>query len=118
VRLEVEDALIALERSRAAYQAALDSSRYQEESLSAEQEKYAVGLSTTFLIIQYQSQVAQARSTEVAARGAYAKARVQLERALGLTLDNNNVSISDAWRGTISRAPDPLPPPAADASKP
>ncbi|HVZ32023.1 MAG TPA: TolC family protein, partial [Polyangiaceae bacterium] len=47
VRLEVEDALIALERSRAAYQAAVDTTKYQVQSLEAEQEKFAVGLSTT-----------------------------------------------------------------------
>ena len=111
-RLEVEDALIALERSRAAYQAAADSARYQQESLAAEQEKFAVGLSTTFLIIQYQSQLAQARSTEVAARGSYAKARVALDRALGLTLDRNNVSVDEAYRGQISRPPGAPPPPA------
>ncbi|HEX8985885.1 MAG TPA: TolC family protein [Bryobacteraceae bacterium] len=110
-RLEVEDALIALERSRAAYQAAADSARYQEQSLAAEQEKFAVGLSTTFLIIQYQSQLAQARSTEVAARGAYAKARVALDHAVGLTLDRNNVSVDEAYRGQMSR-PASTPPPA------
>jgi outer membrane protein len=110
-RLEVEDALISLERSRAAYAAAVDSTRYQEQSLAAEQEKYAVGLSTTFLIIQYQSQLAQARSTEVAARGAYAKAQAVLDRAVGLTLDHNNVSVEDAYRGQVARPPSTLPQP-------
>ncbi len=117
VRLEVEDALITLQRSRAAYSAAVDSSRYQEQSLAAEQEKFAVGLSTTFLIIQYQSQLAQARSTEVAARGAYAKAKVALDRALGVTLDNNNIVLDEVYRGRMSRQPSPLPPPAS-APKP
>jgi outer membrane protein TolC len=110
-RLEVEDALIALERSRAAYAAARDSARYQEQSLAAEQEKFSVGLSTTFLLIQYQSQLAQARSTEVAARGAYAKARVLLDHALGITLDRNNVAVDEAFRGQMTRPPSALPQP-------
>jgi outer membrane protein TolC len=110
-RLEVEDALISLERSRAAYAAAVDTTHYQEQSLAAEQEKFAVGLSTTFLIIQYQSQLAQARSTEVAARGAYAKARAVLDRAVGLTLDRNQVSVDDAYRGQVARPPSTLPQP-------
>jgi outer membrane protein TolC len=114
-RLEVEDALIALNRLRTAYGAAVDTARYQEESLAAEQEKFAVGLSTTFLIIQYQSQVAQARSTEVAARGAYAKARVNLDHALGMTLDYNNISIEDTYRGRMSTPRGALPPAAAPA---
>jgi outer membrane protein len=118
VRLEVEDALIAIERSRAAYQAAVESRQYQEQSLAAEQERFAVGLSTTFLIIQYQSQVAQARSTEVVARGAYAKARVQLEYAIGRTIENNNISIDEAWRGQLSRPPTPIPATLPQPSRP
>ena len=109
-RLEVEDALVALQRSRAAYDAAVETRVYQEQSLAAEQERFAVGLSTTFLLIQYQSMLAQARSTEVAARGACAKALVALERATGRTLEDYGVSIEEAWRGQVSRSPTPIPP--------
>jgi outer membrane protein len=105
VRLEVEDALISLERSRAAYEAAVQTRILQEQSLQAEQEKYAVGLSTTYLLVQYQSFLAQARSTEVAARGAYAKAKVALQRATGMTLDENGISVDDAYRGAAARTP-------------
>jgi outer membrane protein len=110
VRLEVEDALIALQRTGAAYQAAVETRTFQQQSLAAEQEKFAVGLSTNFLIIQYQGQLAQARSTEVAARGAYAKARVALEYAVGRTLEDNNIQVGEAYRGEVSKPPSPLPP--------
>lgn len=53
IRVEVEDAIIALRRSRSAYDAALQTRMLQEQSLAIEQEKYAVGLSTNFLVIQY-----------------------------------------------------------------
>jgi outer membrane protein len=109
VRLEVEDALVSLERSRAAYEAAVQARTFQEQSLAAEQEKFQVGLSTTFMIIQYQSFVAQARSTEVATRGAYAKARVALQRAIGRTLDENGISVDEAFRGQVSQPPAALP---------
>ncbi len=109
VRLEVEDAVIGLERSRAAYEAAVLTRQLQEQSLAAEQKRYAVGLSTTFLVIQYQNFVAQARSTEVAARGAWAKARTALDRAMGVTLEVNGVSIEEAYRGRVSRPPAPIP---------
>jgi outer membrane protein TolC len=46
--------------------------------------------------MQYQSFVAQARSTEVAARNVYAKAKTALERALGQTLDRNNITLDTA----------------------
>ncbi len=109
VRLEVEAALVGLERSRSAYEAAVQARTLQEQSLAAEQEKFEVGLSTTFMIIQYQSFVAQARSTEVATRGAYAKARVALQRAIGRTLDENGISVDEAFRGQVSRPPAALP---------
>ena len=109
VRLEIENALIALARSREALQAATQVRTLQEESLGLEREKFKVGLSTTFLITQYQSFVAQARSSEVAARSAWIKAHDALERAMGHTLDANGVSIDEAVHGKVARPPDPLP---------
>jgi outer membrane protein len=103
IRAEVEDALIALQRTRAAYEAATTTTKLQVESLAIEQEKFDVGLSTNFLVIQYQSYVAQARSTEVAALDAYAKAKVQYERSTGLTLNIHNVSIDDAFKGVVRK---------------
>jgi len=107
IRVEVEDAVIALQRTRAAYEAATETRKLQEQSLEIEQEKFNVGLSTNFLVIQYQGYVAQARSTEVAALDAYAKAKAQLERAAGLTLTKHNVSIEEAFRGQVSRVSTP-----------
>lgn len=96
-RLEVEDALIAQRRAKAAYEAAIQARVYQEESLKAEQAKFDVGASTSYLVIQFQSFLAQARSTEVAARGAYVKARAALQRATGTILTDYHISV-DAVR--------------------
>jgi outer membrane protein len=112
IRAEVEDALIALQRTRAAYEAATQTTRLQEQSLEIEQEKFDVGLSTNFLVIQYQSYLAQARSTEVAALDAYAKAKVQYERSIGSTLTDHNVSIDEAFKGVVQRVSTPAIPPA------
>ena len=101
VRLEVEDALVALQRARDSYDAAVEVRKLQEQSLSIEQERYDVGLSTTFLVLQYQSYLAQARTTEIAAKSVYAKARTALNRAIGVTLVINNVSVSDAILGKV-----------------
>jgi outer membrane protein TolC len=95
----VEDALIALQRTRAAYDAAVETRKLQEQSLEIEQERFDVGLSTNFLVIQYQSYVAQARSTEVAARGAYAKAWTQLDSVMGTILQVHNITLEDAYKG-------------------
>jgi outer membrane protein TolC len=109
VRLQVEDAVIALERSRASYEAAVQTRVLQERALADEQKRFAVGLSTTYLVIQYQSYLAQARSTEVASKDARAKAVVALERALGLTLVKNGITLAEAYEGKMSRPPSALP---------
>ncbi len=109
VRLEVEAALIALQRSRSAYDAAAEARKLQEQSLKIELEKYENGVSTSFLVMQYQSFLAQARSTEVAAKSVYAKARTALERALGMTLQNHDIRLDEAFHGKVSRRPDAPP---------
>jgi outer membrane protein len=72
----------------------------QEESLEAEQIKFMEGASTSFFVIQYQSYVAQARSTELAAKGAYLKARAAMQRATGSILDDNGISFDAAKRAS------------------
>jgi len=100
-RLEVEDALIAMRRARASYEAAVEARKLQQESLEAEQAKFDVGASTAFFVIQYESLLAQAKSTEVAAKSSYVKARAALQRAMGTILDENHISIDAAIRGKM-----------------
>ena len=98
-QLEVEDALVAMRKARASYEAALQTQSLQQESLEAEQSKFQVGASTSFFIIQYESYLAQARSTVVVAKGAYLKALAALQRAVGTILDDHQVAIDQAIRG-------------------
>jgi outer membrane protein TolC len=103
VRLEVADAYVAMQQARAAYEAAVESRILQEQSVKVEQETFDVGLATNYLVIQHQTYLAQARSTEVAAKGAYAKAMIALDRATARTLEANEVSIQEAQNGRVSR---------------
>ncbi len=50
-------------------------------------------------MIQYESLLAQAKSTEVAAKSSYVKARAALQRATGTILDENRISIDAAIKG-------------------
>jgi outer membrane protein TolC len=100
-RLEVEDALIAMRRARASYEAAVEARKYQQESLDAEQTKFEVGASTVFFVNQYESQLAQAKSAEVVAMSSYVKARAALQRATGTILDEHNVSVEAAEKGAV-----------------
>jgi hypothetical protein len=51
---------------------------------------------------------------KVSAGSAYSKAKVTLDFATGQTFTNNNISLSEAFRGSVSRPPNPIPevPPA------
>jgi outer membrane protein len=110
VRVDVQNAVIALQQSRATYQAAAKTRVFREQTLDAEQKKYALGASTIFNVILIQRDVVTSQSAEVAALGSYSKAKVQLDVATGQTLNNNNISIGEAFRGVVSRPPSPLPP--------
>lgn len=109
VRVDVQNALIALQQARARYQAAEKSRALQEQTLDAEQKKYALGASTVYLVIQAQRDLATAESTRVTALSAYARARTQLDLATGQTLDANSIQIDEAMRGSVSKQPSPIP---------
>lgn len=109
LRVDIQNAVIAIQQARARYQASVKQRVLQEQTLDAEQKKYALGASTIFFIIQYQRDLAQAQSNEVAAMGAYVKAKTELERVTGQTLDVNNIDVTEAMAGKVSRPPDPLP---------
>ena len=83
----------------------------QEQTLDAEQKKFALGASTIYNVILAQRDLANAQSTEVAAMNNYGKARVELDRSTGQTLDNNNISMREAFEGVVARAPGPVPAP-------
>jgi len=110
VRMDVHNALIALQQSRATYMAANKTRVFREQTLDAEQKKYALGASTIFNVILVQRDLAAAQSAEVNALSSYSRAKVQLSMATGQTLNNNNISIGEAFRGSVSRPPATLPP--------
>ena len=72
--------------------------------MSAERDKFSVGASTNFLVIQQQTYLAQARSTEVATRSVWIKARIALDRALGDLLVKNGISYEQAVGGALTAA--------------
>jgi outer membrane protein TolC len=108
-QLEVDAALAALRRARAAYDAAVKTRMLQAQSLEVEQVRYEAGVDTAFFVIQYQSYLAQARSTEVVSKANYFKARAALDRAVGASLEKNNISVDEAYHGKVSRPPTPPP---------
>jgi len=109
VRVDVQNAVIALSQARAQYQAAVKGRVLQEQTLDADQKKLALGATTVYQVIQDQRDLTTAAAAEVTAQATYAGARVQLDVATGSTLDANNVEIDEAKSGRVARAPNPPP---------
>lgn len=109
VRVEVQNAMIGLQQARAQYASAVKARILQEQTVDAEQKKLAVGASTSYNVILTQRDLVTAESNLVVAETAYAKAKVEMDRATGQTLNNNDISLDEAFRGVVSRPPNPIP---------
>jgi outer membrane protein TolC len=109
VRIEVQNAVIGLQQNRARLEAARSARTLQEQALDAEQKKFNLGASTIYLVIQAQRDLATAQSAEVAALGAYMKARVEMDRATGQTITKNGIILEEAYQGQVSKPPQALP---------
>ncbi len=105
ISIEVRNAQFGVEQNRASVASAQAAVDYAKQSLDAEQKKYQFGTSTTTAVLQNRSALANAESTLLSAMAAYEKSRIELDRATGVLLDNEGVSIDDAVRGEVTRLP-------------
>ncbi len=101
IRQDVETAVVALQTAQAAYEAATQSRDYQAQLLDAERDKLSVGQSTDLAVLQNEAYLAQAKSTEIAARSNWKKAQISLDHALGDLLEKNHIELDDAIRGQL-----------------
>lgn len=105
VRIEVRNAQFSVQQNRANVAAGEAAAELARQSLDAEQKKYALGASTTTLVLQAQRDLTQAQSNLVAAKAAYEKSRVELDRSTGLTLTQNGILLNDAVSGQVTQMP-------------
>jgi outer membrane protein TolC len=103
VAVDVSNQIVGLQQARARYQAAVRNRVLQEQLLDAEQKRFGLGASTSFLVVQQQRDLATAQSTEVASLVAYSNARIALDQTLGTTLKTNNISVEEAQSGRVNR---------------
>lgn len=75
-----------------AYGAARD---LAEQKLRAEEAKFKAGLSSNYFVLQYQRDLAQARSLELRAIIDYNLANSLLDRILGISLQTRNINLAD-----------------------
>jgi len=100
VVVDVQNAQITLQQSRAALTAAQKARVLQEQTLDAEQRKLQLGASTIFVVVQSQQQLSAAAAAEVRAAANLVEAKVNFERAMGRTLEVNSITVANALSGT------------------
>jgi outer membrane protein TolC len=105
INLQVRNAAFALQQARAGVESARAARDYAVQSLDAEQKKYALGASTSYLVLQQQSNSTQAASNYVAALSTYEKARVVLDQVTATILERNGISMEDAASGRVNHPP-------------
>jgi hypothetical protein len=108
IAVDLSNQVIGLQQARVRYQAAVRNRILSQQLLDAEQKKFALGVSTTFTVVQQQRDLAAAQSSEVASLVAYSNARIGLDQTVGQTLEQNHISVREALDGKIQR-PSTLP---------
>jgi outer membrane protein TolC len=103
VRVEVKNAVIALQQARARYETAVATSQLAKETLEAEQNRFRFGESTIALVVQSQRDVTNDQSLEVQAMANYTHAQIAFDQAVGRTLDINHIEIGEAVAGHVVR---------------
>jgi outer membrane protein TolC len=93
VAQDVRQSARSVETNRKRIDATRVARELAQRRLEAEQKKFEVGMSTSFLIVQAQRDLAQAAANELSALIDYNKAIVAFERAKGTILDRANVSV-------------------------
>jgi HAE1 family hydrophobic/amphiphilic exporter-1 len=94
IELDVRNAAQAVEITRRQIQTARAARESAEVQLAGEEKRYQTGLSTIFIVFQFQTQLVAARTAELRAEANYNQALASLQRATSTTLRANNVVIN------------------------
>lgn len=94
IKKEISDALQTTLLCRQRIEAARRACEHSRAALDAEQQKLNGGKSTVFFVLQLQSDLAEARSTESRARAEYLRALAQFHFAKGTTLEQHGISLA------------------------
>lgn len=105
IALEVRNAHTELEMNRARIEAASKSRELAEKNLDAEQKKFQLGTSTIRFVLEEQRNLAVAQSNEVRALVDFTKAKNNLDRAVGKTLEVQRIRVEDALGGSSNNQP-------------
>jgi outer membrane protein TolC len=102
IRIEVRNAQYALEQTGARVVAAKKARDLAQRTFEITQKEQTLGAGSSFQTVASQRDLAVAELDLVTAMTTYEKAKVELDRATGSTLEHNGIKVQDALNGTIA----------------
>jgi outer membrane protein TolC len=102
IRIEVRNAQYALEQTGARVGAARKARDLAQRTFEIMQKEQSLGAGSTFQTMSAQRDLSIAELDMVTAMTTYEKAKVELDRATGSTLEHNGIRVQDAENGTIA----------------
>ena len=95
VAMDVRKSMRQVKTNRKRIDATKESTKLASEQLEAEQEKYKVGQSTTFKVLQFQDDLASALSQEIRTLAEWRVSVAALYKSIGRILEENNIVVDD-----------------------
>jgi outer membrane protein len=99
IYLEIKNAVRSVQANYKRIQAYTTARELAEQKLGAEEEKRRVGMSTNYMVLSYQRDLANARISELNSIIAYNVSLAALEKSMGTSLKAKNIKLSDIAPG-------------------
>ena len=103
VRIEVRNAQYALAQTGARVEAARKARDLAQRTFDITKKEQELGAGSSYQTLSAQRDLALAELDLVSATTTYQKAKIELDRATGTTLEHNGILIQDAISGVVSR---------------
>lgn len=105
IRFDVRNSQFALQQAQARVDAAQKASDLAQHTFDVTKEEQKLGAKSSYDALVAQNALAIAQAALVTAQTAYEKAKVDIDRATGETLQLMGVSIDDAKTGVVTQGP-------------
>lgn len=103
IRIEVRNAQFALDQTGARVAAARKAKDLAQRTFEIMKKEQELGAGSSYQTLSAQRDLALAELDLVGAMTTYQKAKVELDRSTGITLEHNGILIEDAITGVLSR---------------
>jgi outer membrane protein TolC len=107
VRIEVRNAQYALDQTGARVEAARKARDLAQRTFDITKKEQELGSGSSYQTLSAQRDLALAELDLLSAQTSYEKAKVELDRTTGATLEHNGILLQDAITGVVSRQSSP-----------